>query len=483
MGGVTDVGRGVARRVFTPVAKLLLKLKVSPDAVTVIGTVGTSAAALYFYPRGDFLVGTLVIGLFVFSDSLDGTMARLAGRPSTWGAFLDSTLDRVADAAIFCGIALWFAGDGADPTMAAVTLAALVGGLMVSYARARAEGLGADASTGIAERTERLTLVLADCSPVWTVRPSLASQRRAYGWSRCWRGSPLFSASWRSADSSCPGSTVTSISGITGTLLGARDRTLEVVTSTASTAGYSAGWGLSQRLPEPWVTQAFDAMADRAARKDGRGVLQLRANLARARPDLGEAELSELTRQAMRSYLRYWREAFRLPQWSKAEIRARLVASHPERLLDPLASGQGVVAVLGHFGNWDHGGAWVTTQGVPFTTVAERLRPESLYDRFVAYRESLGMEVVPLTGGPDVTGVLQQRLRAGGLVALLADRELGGTGLEVDLLGEPARLPAGPALLALRTESVLVPVRLLLRQHAHPAGLLAAAGDVGHPRP
>ncbi|MCZ3387438.1 MAG: CDP-alcohol phosphatidyltransferase family protein [Actinomycetia bacterium] len=161
MGGVTDAGRGVARRVFTPVAALLLRLKVSPDAVTVVGTLGTSAAALYFYPRGDFLVGTLVINLFVFSDSLDGTMARLAGRPSTWGAFLDSTLDRVADAAIFCGIALWFAGTGADPAMAAVTLAALVGGMMVSYARARAEALGADASTGIAERTERLVLVLA----------------------------------------------------------------------------------------------------------------------------------------------------------------------------------------------------------------------------------------------------------------------------------------------------------------------------------
>ena len=110
-----------------------------------IGTVGTSVAALYFFPRGELLVGTLVICLFVFSDSLDGTMARLAGRPSTWGAFLDSTLDRVADAAIFCGLALWFAGDGDDPTMAAVTLAALVGGLLVSYARARAEGLGADA--------------------------------------------------------------------------------------------------------------------------------------------------------------------------------------------------------------------------------------------------------------------------------------------------------------------------------------------------
>ncbi len=161
MGGFTDAGRVVARSVFTPVARVLLRLNVSPDAVTLIGTLGTSAAALYFFPRGDFFVGTLVICIFVFSDSLDGTMARLAGRPSTWGAFLDSTLDRVADAAIFCGIALWFAGDGNDPAMAAVTLAALVGGLLVSYARARADGLGADASNGIAERTERLVLALA----------------------------------------------------------------------------------------------------------------------------------------------------------------------------------------------------------------------------------------------------------------------------------------------------------------------------------
>jgi phosphatidylglycerophosphate synthase len=156
----TDSGRVVAGHVFTPVASVLLRLKVSPDAVTVIGTVGTSVTALFFYPRGEFFVGTLVICLFVFSDSLDGTMARLAGRPSTWGAFLDSTLDRVADAAIFCGIALWFAGDGDDPTMTVVTLAALVGGLLVSYARARAEGLGADASAGMAERTERLVLTL-----------------------------------------------------------------------------------------------------------------------------------------------------------------------------------------------------------------------------------------------------------------------------------------------------------------------------------
>jgi KDO2-lipid IV(A) lauroyltransferase len=160
----------------------------------------------------------------------------------------------------------------------------------------------------------------------------------------------------------------------------------------------------------------------------------------------------------MQSYLRYWREAFRLPEWSRAETDRRMRASHAERLFDPLRAGQGVVAVLGHFGNWDHAGAWVTGQGFEVTTVAERLRPETLYDQFVAYRESLGMRVLPLSGGADVTDVLQQRLRDGGLVALLADRDLTSSGLDVDLLGEPARMPIGPALLALRMDAVLLPV-------------------------
>ena len=160
MGGFTDTARGVAGRALTPIARLLVRLGISPDVVTVVGTLGTSVAALYFFPRGDFLAGTLVICLFVFSDTLDGTMARLQGRPSTWGAFLDSTLDRVADAAIFSGIALWFVGDGDDTVMVSVALAALVGGLMVSYARARAEALGAVADGGIAERSERLVLTL-----------------------------------------------------------------------------------------------------------------------------------------------------------------------------------------------------------------------------------------------------------------------------------------------------------------------------------
>lgn len=152
--------RAAVGRAVSPLARWLLRRGVSPDAVTVAGTLGVSGAALGFYPRGEFFVGTLVITAFVLSDALDGTMARLAGRSTSWGAFLDSTLDRVADAAVFGGLLLWFAGEGEDRLLTAVTLWLLVAALLVSYARARAEGLGLSASVGVAERTERLMLVL-----------------------------------------------------------------------------------------------------------------------------------------------------------------------------------------------------------------------------------------------------------------------------------------------------------------------------------
>jgi len=232
----------------------------------------------------------------------------------------------------------------------------------------------------------------------------------------------------------------------------------ERVASQLATWGYGAGWTLSRRLPEPVVAAAFDQIGSISTRRDGRGVQQLRRNLARVHPELGRDRLDDLVADAMSSYLRYWREAFRLPEWSRAEIERRIVADNPHRLFDPLDDKTGVVAVLGHFGNWDHGGAWVTGQGYPLMTVAERLKPESVFDQFVEYRESLGMTVLPLTGGPDVTQALQQRLREGGLVALLADRDLTTTGIEVDLLGEPARMPVGPALLAQRSGAALLPV-------------------------
>jgi CDP-diacylglycerol--glycerol-3-phosphate 3-phosphatidyltransferase len=146
---------------ITPVARLLLRLNVTPDAVTVVGTLGVVVAALWFFPQGDLFVGVLVITAFVFSDLLDGTMARLSGRTSPWGAFLDSTLDRMGDSAIFGGLVLYYAGVGDSRFLAGLALYCLVTGWLTSYARARAESLGYEAKGGIAARADRLVAVLA----------------------------------------------------------------------------------------------------------------------------------------------------------------------------------------------------------------------------------------------------------------------------------------------------------------------------------
>jgi CDP-diacylglycerol---glycerol-3-phosphate 3-phosphatidyltransferase len=154
------IARAGATRVLTPVARGLLKIGLTPDAVTFIGTAGVMFGALAFYPRGEFFVGTLVITAFVFSDNMDGIMARLSGRTSPWGAFLDSVLDRFGDAAIFIGLALWFAGGGDNDRMAALCLACLALAAIVSYTKARAESLGYTANVGIAERPDRLVATL-----------------------------------------------------------------------------------------------------------------------------------------------------------------------------------------------------------------------------------------------------------------------------------------------------------------------------------
>ena len=152
--------RALFTRIFSPVAAFLVRRGVSPDVVTLIGTLGVVVGALSFFPRGEFFWGTLFITAFVFSDLVDGTMARMSERSSPWGAWLDSTLDRVGDAAVFAGIALWFAGRGADMLLLSLCLYCLSSGAVVSYAKARAEGLGMTADVGITERADRLVVVL-----------------------------------------------------------------------------------------------------------------------------------------------------------------------------------------------------------------------------------------------------------------------------------------------------------------------------------
>ncbi|MEO5711562.1 MAG: phosphatidylinositol mannoside acyltransferase [Nocardioidaceae bacterium] len=228
----------------------------------------------------------------------------------------------------------------------------------------------------------------------------------------------------------------------------------------ASTFGYLSGWRMVRLLPERAAHAVFRRIADEIFRRDGLGVRQLRANLARVRPDVVGDDLDALTHAAVRSYLRYWCESFRLPSWPIEDVvrRTRTVDEHHVR--DAHAQGRGVVVPLPHMGNWDWAGAWACATGMPLSTVAERLEPERLYDEFVAYRNTLGMEILPLTGGDAAMPRLEEWVRGGGLVCLLADRDLSRTSVEVELCGAKARMPRGPALLARRTGAPLVPVTL-----------------------
>ncbi len=228
----------------------------------------------------------------------------------------------------------------------------------------------------------------------------------------------------------------------------------------ATALGYLTGWRAVRWLPERTARRLFRRVADEVYRRDGRSVQRLRANLARVRAGLSAAELDALTQDAVRSYLRYWCESFRLPSWPVDDLvrRTRTVDEHILR--QAYAQGRGVVAPLPHMANWDWAGAWACATGMPLMTVAERLRPERLYDAFVDYRRTLGMEILPLTGGDATMPQLEKWVRAGGLVCLLADRDLSRNGVEVELCGRPARMPRGPALLAQRTGAPLIPVTL-----------------------
>jgi KDO2-lipid IV(A) lauroyltransferase len=246
------------------------------------------------------------------------------------------------------------------------------------------------------------------------------------------------------------------------------------VTNRAADAAYAAGWMAIKRLPERPAYAIFERIADQVWRRRGPAVTQLERNLGRiVGRDTPEPELRELSRRAMRSYCRYWCDVFRLPVWSRERVIASVTTENEEVFRAGLRTGRGLIVPLPHSANWDLAGAWACLTGAPLTTVAERLRPESLYDRFVAYREGLGMEVLPADGGRSVFTTLQARLRAGGLVCLVADRDLSASGVRVEFFGETAQMPPGPAALAISTGAGLLPAALSYQ----PDGLLVRFQD------
>jgi KDO2-lipid IV(A) lauroyltransferase len=245
--------------------------------------------------------------------------------------------------------------------------------------------------------------------------------------------------------------------------------------------GYAFAWRLVRVMPERLAYLLFSAVAQFAWLRQGRGVRQLEANLARVVPTASPLALKNLSRKGMHSYMRYWCDVFRLPDWTPERIKStvRVVGDAPVR--QTLKDGRGVVMALAHQGNWDHAGAWATLTMAKVTTVAERLKPEDLFDQFLRFREELGMEVLPLTGGADVFGTLVRRLRTGGFVPLLSDRDLSDNGIVVDLFGETARIAAGPASLALVTGAALHPVSISYERL--PSGSKARWGTVIHFHP
>lgn len=234
------------------------------------------------------------------------------------------------------------------------------------------------------------------------------------------------------------------------------DAVLDVLT----TGGFRAGWALVRWLPERVAFNIFARAADLSFARGGKGVARLQSNYARVRPNADAAELRALTLAGTRSYLRYWCEAFRLPNLTPEEIRHRVRVEGDGPVRATLAEGKPVVAFLGHMGNWDLAGAWAEVALGHVVTVAERLEPEEVFEEFLEFRESLGMRILPLTGGGDVFGELRAAMTEPVIVPLLADRDLTRGGIPVTFLGQEASVAPGPAALAVATGAPLHPVSI-----------------------
>jgi len=221
-----------------------------------------------------------------------------------------------------------------------------------------------------------------------------------------------------------------------------------------SAFAYFAGWRIVRWLPERTAYRLAYAAADFLTKRKGKNVSRLRSNLQRTKPNMTELDLDLLLIDAMRSYMRYWCDTFRFPDWSPERVRETVSVTNEHLLLDAISAKTGVIVTLPHAGNWDHAGAYFSGKGINLVTVAEHLKPEKLFLKFLSYRQAMGMEVLPLDGR--VLGTLEQRLRQGALVALVADRDLSRSGIAVTFFGAPSCMPPGPAILALKTDAPLI---------------------------
>jgi KDO2-lipid IV(A) lauroyltransferase len=217
---------------------------------------------------------------------------------------------------------------------------------------------------------------------------------------------------------------------------------------------YLVGWKIVQALPEKSAYRLFEKLGKTLYNRDGKAVQRLRLNLGVVSPGSSAVELEVLVVKGISSYFRYWCDTFRFPGWSVEKIRNTVKVTNEHLLKDPVAAGTGVIVALPHSGNWDHAGAYFCAQGIPLVSVAERLKPEKLFQKFLTYRRAIGMEILPLDGNTLPT--LSNRLNEGKLIALVADRDFSKSGVEVDFFSKKAKMPIGPAVLSLRTGAPLI---------------------------
>ncbi len=217
---------------------------------------------------------------------------------------------------------------------------------------------------------------------------------------------------------------------------------------------YLFAWKLIGILPEKIAYALASFVADFVFKKNSKGVKRLRSNYKRVKPEISDKELNHLTKLGMRSYLRYWFDTFRLNKWSKNRIIETTYVIRENLLRDPIALKKGCIVALPHAGNWDHAAAYFCSTGITLTAVVEKLKPEAIFRKFLDYRSSIGIE--PISHKEKTIPILLERLRSGKLVALVADRDMSRSGVEVDFLGGVAKMPSGPAILAIESGAPLL---------------------------
>ena len=217
---------------------------------------------------------------------------------------------------------------------------------------------------------------------------------------------------------------------------------------------YLFAWKVIGVLPEKSAYKLANIISDQIYNKNGKGVKRLRSNYQRVVPNISDLQLDKLTKDGMRSYLRYWFDTFRLNKWSKSRIIETTFVVRENLLRDPVETKKGCIIALPHAGNWDHAAAYFCSTGIPLTAVVEKLKPEAIFKKFLAYRQSIGIEAI--SHKEKTIPILMDRLNQGKLIALVADRDMSRNGIEVNFLGGIAKMPAGPAILAIKSGSPLV---------------------------